>query len=706
MRYYILSLLTLFIIPNCFALDFNVNMDEAKTIKAKKIEYNVKSEKIKTTGDTEITNTSGETVKSDNLEYDIKSESLKASGNTELINAAGQRIKSDDLTLTKDKKNIDTKNIELWLGSHVYVQAEKISRKGDITVAKYADFTACEGCDSYGSAWDIHANTVIHNEDAKMLYFHNASFWVYDNNIPIFWLPYYEMPDPSVKYKTGFLSPSLNSTNGMGTQINIPFYINISDRHDLTTTLSYLTNENPLFQAEHRLNLNHSEFRTNASFTRNSESENRWHIFNNDKIELGENARAFVYIERTSDKTYLQKYGFYNYQPYLDSGAKLELFGQSSYVVADTHIFQELREPGRNQTYASGNILPNIRGVYQSDPFYKETYLTLSGDVLAVSGDNADSQRLIGEARIISPWTLWGGNRITLSAASRYDIYNFDKIKVQDNNELYSGVKSRFLPSGYVEWGLPLYSIKNDWTYIIEPRARLTVMQHDDKNSVFALNNDSAGRFLSDNTLFSDNRYSGYDVWENGSFVDYGARWAAFNKNHNIEVFLGQTYDINTSSDKDFNDNGFRNGFSDYVGRIAYSRNYFQIASRFRVDREDFDLSHIENSLYLGKNGNYITLGHIWDTQPIDIYSNEDKDTHEFTAGAGLRLTKRINVRESVVYNAYEHIIQRHSGGIYYEHPCYYFSLEYQRDNAERRDYVGNTTFQFKFGISIDGKHY
>ena len=124
MRYYVLSLLTLFIIPNCFALDFNVNMDEAKTIKAKKIEYNVKSEKIKTTGDTEITNTSGETVKSDNLEYDIKSESLKASGNTELINAAGQRIKSDDLKLTKDKKNIDTKNIELWLGSHVYVQAE------------------------------------------------------------------------------------------------------------------------------------------------------------------------------------------------------------------------------------------------------------------------------------------------------------------------------------------------------------------------------------------------------------------------------------------------------------------------------------------------------------------------------------------------------------------------------------------------------
>ena len=38
--------------------------------------------------------------------------------------------------------------------------------------------------------------------------------------------------------------------------------------------------------------------------------------------------------------------------------------------------------------------------------------------------------------------------------------------------------------------------------------------------------------------------------------------------------------------------------------------------------------------------------------------------------------------------------------------PCYYFSIGYQRDNAVRRDYSGNTTFQFRFGISIDGQHY
>jgi lipopolysaccharide assembly outer membrane protein LptD (OstA) len=230
-------------------------------------------------------------------------------------------------------------------------------------------------------------------------------------------------------------------------------------------------------------------------------------------------------------------------------------------------------------------------------------------------------------------------------------------------------------------------------------------MNHSNKDAVFAVDNDSAVRFLTDTTLFSDNRYAGLDLWENGSFIDYGARWAAFNDKHNLELFLGQTYDVNTS-DEDFNDNGFRNGFSDYVGRISYSQRYFQIASRFRFDRKTSALNHTENSIYLGKSGNYISVGHIWDTQSIDNYSNTEQDTHEIIGAVGLRLSNRISVKESIIYNLYEHATQRHSGGIYYEHPCFYFSLGYQRDNAARLGYVGNTTYHFKFGISIDGKHY
>ena len=649
-------------------------------------------------------------IKSDFIEYNIKTEEMKAVGNTEIINKSGQKVKSDNLSLTKDKTKMDADDIELWLGNHVYLRAEEISKRDDETIAHDALFTACDGCDEYGNAWVISSNKVIHDSDEKMLYFHNPLFWIYNQTIPILWLPYYEMPDPSVDYKSGLLTPSFNTTNGLGTQFNLPIYINLSDRHDLTTTFSYLTQENPLFQLEHRLNLTHSSFRTHGAYTHNKQGANRWYVFNNDIIELGENARATVYINKTSDKTFLQRYGFYDYQPFLDSGAKVELFGQNGYIVADTHIFQELRKPYGNQTLVSGDILPNIRGVYQTNPFFKETYLNLSGDVLGVTGDNSSSQRVIGMGQIVSPWTLWGGNRLTLSASGRYDIYNFDKTKVYDaNNNInsYSGVKTRFLPSGFVEWGLPLFSQENNWIYIIEPRARLTVMSHTDSKDIFnrIVDNDSDGRLLSDTTLFSDNRYAGYDIWENGSFADYGVRWAGTNQIHNIEVFLGQTYDFDTK-EQNFYDDGFRDGFSDYVGRVSYNYKYFQLISRFRLDRNNMSLNHTENYAFIGKNGTYLSVGHLWDSKPIDIVSTDDKDTHEMIFGAGLKLSGRIRLTGSAIYNAYEHIFQSHSGAIYYDHPCYFFSLQYRRDNSVKYDYIGGVTLKFKFGISIDGKKF
>lgn len=644
------------------------------------------------------------TIIADKIEYDIKSESIQTSGKTEIINQSGQRMTLRDSYISKDGSALAGDDIKIWLGQHVYVDAESVTREGDLTIARDATFTACDGCDSYGDAWTISATTVRHNMATRMLRFYNPVFWVY--GVPAFWFPIFEMPDPGVKHKTGFLMPDFESTNKMGTMINIPFYVYLSEYQDMTVTLAYLTQENPLFKAEHRLNAEHSQYRTRGSFTRNKDGENRWHIFNDDVIQLGEYARASIFLERTSDKTYLQKYGFYNSQPYLDSGARLELFGQSGYVVADAHVFQELRSSGGGRySTPSGDILPNIRGVWQTAPIYEETYMTFGADVLGISGSGTASQRVIGDARITSPWTLWGGNRITASLAARYDVYNFDHADMV-TGETFTGLKNRFLPSGYLEWGLPLYRPDATWSQVIEPRARITAMAHTSRDQ-FALNNDSAGAFLSDATLFADKRFAGLDLWENGTFADYGVRWAAFNNisGNTFEIFLGQTYDFKDRADTDPN-SGFHNGASDYVGRIGYNNmKWFDMASRFRVDREDFSLRHIETTGRIGTSANYISLGHIWSQRFIDAQTQGD-DINEATVGAGIKLSQRWALQWNGIYNFTEGEFHSHTGGIFYTHPCYYMSLQYRRDNSIKDDYVGTTTYQFRIGMSVDGQQY
>ena len=123
MKYFISFLSGYFFITNAMAL--GVNLDEPKTIK------------------------------SDAIEYDIKTEELKTSGNTEMTNASGQRVKLNHLTMSKDQNNVETDDIELWLCSHVYIRAEEITRQGSETVAKNAEFTACDGCDDYGAVHGV-----------------------------------------------------------------------------------------------------------------------------------------------------------------------------------------------------------------------------------------------------------------------------------------------------------------------------------------------------------------------------------------------------------------------------------------------------------------------------------------------------------------------------------------------------------------------
>ena len=167
------------------------------------------------------------TIVADKIEYDVKSDTIKTVGNTEIVNQSGQRMTLMDSYITQQGGELSGDNIKLWLGNHVYVESDNVTRRGDLTIARRATFTACDDCDAYGDAWEISTYKIIHDMESRMLKFYSPVLRTYD--IPVLWWPYFEMPDPGVKYKTGFLMPDFASTNKMGTQINVPLYISLSD---------------------------------------------------------------------------------------------------------------------------------------------------------------------------------------------------------------------------------------------------------------------------------------------------------------------------------------------------------------------------------------------------------------------------------------------------------------------------------------------
>ena len=80
---------------SCYAI--SVNTEEPRLIVADKIEYNAKSEEIKTVGNTEITNKSG------------------------------QRMTLTDSYISQQSGGLMGSDIQIWLGQHVYVESDSVN---------------------------------------------------------------------------------------------------------------------------------------------------------------------------------------------------------------------------------------------------------------------------------------------------------------------------------------------------------------------------------------------------------------------------------------------------------------------------------------------------------------------------------------------------------------------------------------------------
>ena len=92
-------------------------------------------------------------------------------------------------------------------------------------------FTSCAKKDSC-PPWSISADKITHDKEKKILKYKNALLKLY--NLPVFYLPKFFHPDPSVERQSGFLQPSINDSDILGSSINSPYFHVISDSKDLT----------------------------------------------------------------------------------------------------------------------------------------------------------------------------------------------------------------------------------------------------------------------------------------------------------------------------------------------------------------------------------------------------------------------------------------------------------------------------------------
>ena len=130
---------------------------------------------------------------------------------------------------------------------------------------------------------------------------------VYD--IPVFYFPKFFHPDPTVTRQSGFLRPTINKSNVLGSSIAQPYFKVISENKDYTFSPTWFDKDIISFQNEYRQANDNSNFLADFGFVNGYNNDNRSHLFVNYDLDLKidefENSNLFLSIEQVSNDTYL-----------------------------------------------------------------------------------------------------------------------------------------------------------------------------------------------------------------------------------------------------------------------------------------------------------------------------------------------------------------------------------------------------------------
>ena len=191
--------------------------------------------------------------------YNNSSSLVQVYGPIEIIDDNKIKITADYSLVSKDLKKIISNGVKALFENQFQITSEKIKYTSrDKTQFTNSMGTSCKICskDNSPPLWNIKSELIVHNQENRTLLFKNALLEI--GGIPVFYTPYLKTPEPGIKRASGFLTPSIISSEIYGYGIKQPYFIVLNNNSDLTVSL-FKTNQKILFETEYRSKLKNED---------------------------------------------------------------------------------------------------------------------------------------------------------------------------------------------------------------------------------------------------------------------------------------------------------------------------------------------------------------------------------------------------------------------------------------------------------------
>lgn len=520
--------------------------------------------------------------------YDEVHDTFKANGSVELREPNGNILQAQTADLYSKFKQGFADHVRSLLTNDVTITADFAKRvEGGITIFEHASYTACKDCETKTGhpLWEITTTKTIHDSKDKTLYHYNPTLRF--DGVPVVWLPYAEMPDPSVKRRSGFLLPNFQSGSAYGIGVVMPYFQELGPSADLTFSPVFTSRQGPIADIEYRKALTSGNFNIRGygvhQFTKDehTDSNANWRgavvsagAFKlNDVWDWGWDGTL------SSDRTFLHKYDFDNRQ-LATSQAYVTGLADRNYFSAQALHFQALDNNNDDQaTYP--DALPYINSEYTFDHAVLGGELGFDWSVYSLSRDLAsqpyltvdhgtEQSRAVANVHWQKQIVTDLGQVVTPFARVRSDLYINDNLPdltmpsdLRDNE-----VTSRVLPSAGFDMRWPFLASYDLGQSIITPVFQAIAATNETDRKKIG-NEDAISVNFDSSSLFLQDRFTGLDRYEGGSRANVGMLYSFLGANGGFaRVSLGESFHIAGQNSFSY-DTGLAGTKSDLVGAMV-----------------------------------------------------------------------------------------------------------------------------------------
>ena len=705
----------------------NRNDEQPVNIEADQLYYDKFSDVIHARGNVIITQ--DQQITADQIVFNHAKEEIYALGNVVLTQPDGSVFYGKEIKLDNVHKNGIVVNFSGRFGKQSLIAAKygEIINKNVIELNNLV-YSPCKICANnfvaFTPLWQVRAASAQIDKDKERISYEDATLELF--GYPVSYLPYMTTPMPGAKTKSGFLMPTLDWSGTFGKHIRLVYYQKISDNLDATLGMGLYQKVGNVYDLEVRQRFKNGFYKLFSSLTYTEKFDENTGILSNKKDFRGHYDFRGVYnisgkylnglvtldSVRLSDptKTYLKKYKF-SQDDVLKSDFHFRNSSDSHYNSFRNLVFQDLRPEASNKTTA--RVLPQLTYIHDKEfeNFGVKTHFL-------VDYTNINRPQGMNYNRVVNIWKLdknflsnygmfWKNN-----LSVRGDLYqsHFHPITVVSNyhsnvNGEKNGLEFRFHPEYASTFNMPLYKPIGNGSLTIDPTVQFITSPVQSKLE-FASNEDSQSPELSTTNLFTANRYNGYDLFESGNRVNYGAR--ALIKTpyfDNISIIGGQTYRFTKNSNFD-ELSGLSGHRSDYVLRIdLQSNNEWQISdsakfnnNNLRVNRNEFNISYNQPKYN-------VNLFHFYIDKGLLEYSNEDSYNQEISFNSSINVHKdwwlEGYVKSKIGKPTNLHTTKMIADGLTLKNSneCLDFEVGLKRDYLTLKDLKPSTTFLFRIRI-------